>query len=132
MPRVISLIAPLALLVLAAACVNSDTPTPTASDPSRQNATASPTPFREAITPAGLGLAISRVPMGYVDEPLLFANFGIPRSMIGAMPREYVSIDQIEELVVREGGWLRYLDVFAIGIPNLGLLTAWNFYKSMV
>lgn len=94
MPRAISLIAALALLILAAACGNTDTPTPTWPGTVWDTSTPTPTPtstVKPPLPPNGLEKALEGVPVEYKDKRLIFDDYGRARSLIGADDTSLIS-----------------------------------------
>jgi len=87
-------------LSLGAACGKADNPTPTATVPGGQDATAtsSHTATQPPKEPTPLEIALSRVPLQYVGARLAFADYGAANSLIGADPTGLTSLAELNEL----------------------------------
>ena len=87
-----------AILIFASACAEADNPTPTATIPSGQ-ATVTPTHTAPPPTPTNLEIALGRVPVEYRDKRLVFGDYGLARSLIGADETSLITLVELQKLV---------------------------------
>lgn len=88
-----------AILIFVSACGGADNPTPTATLPGGQNPTATPTHTAPPPTPTNLEIALGRVPVEYRDKRLVFGDYGLARSLIGADETSLITLVELQKLV---------------------------------